>query len=228
MASKGGPDISENGMVLYLDASNTRSYPGSGTTWTDLSGNGNTGTLTNGPTFSAANMGSIVLDGTNDYIYRSSLSGFNSSTYTVLLWGKFVSVSSSGVLFSLGRSSGDADTEAQLYYNNSRLVYWDYAGSIAFNFINSSGTLSTNVYQYLGFTKNSTNGTFYIDGYSSGTGTAGFDASISTNDFVIGADIRDSINYVNGNISQFLLYNRVLSSSEVLQNYNATKARFGR
>ncbi len=228
MASKGGPDIIENGLTLFLDASNIRSYPGSGTTWSDLSGNGNNATLTNGPTFSAANLGSIVFDGTNDYIYRSSLSGFNSSTFTILLWGKFVSVSSSGVLFNLGRSSGDADTEAQLYYNNSRLVYWDYAGSIAFNFINSSGTLSTNVYQYLGFTKNSTNGTFYIDGYSSGTGTAAFNANISTNDFAIGADIRDSINYINGNIPQFLIYNRVLTAAEVLQNYNATKSRFGR
>jgi hypothetical protein len=222
-----GPKIITNGLVLYLDAANRNSYTGSGTTWTDLSGNGNNGTLTNGPTFNAANMGSIILDGTNDYIYRLSISNFNSSTYTILLWGKFVSVSSSGVLFSLGRSSGDADTEAQLYYNNSRLVYWDFAGSIAFNFIQSSGTLSTNVYQYLGFTKNSTNGTFYINGYSSGTGTAAFDANISTNDFTIGADIRDSINYVNGNISQFLIYNRVLTASEVLQNYNATKSRFG-
>jgi hypothetical protein len=228
MSGKIGPDINENGLILHLDAANRNSYPGSGTTWTDLSGNGNNGTLTNGPTFNAANMGSIVFDGTNDYIYRSSISNFNSSTYTILLWGKFVSVSSSGILFNLGRSSGDADTEAQLYYNNSRLVYWDYAGSIAFNFIQSSGTLSTNVYQYLGFTKNSTNGTFYINGYSSGTGTAAFDANISTNDFTIGADIRDSINYVNGNISQFLLYNRVLTASEVLQNYNATKSRFGR
>jgi hypothetical protein len=223
-----GPKIITNGLVLYLDAANRNSYPGTGTTWTDLSGNGNNGTLTNGPTFNASNMGSIVFDGTNDYIYRSSLNNFNSSTYTILLWGKFVSVSSSGILFNLGRSSGDADTEAQLYYNNSRLVYWDYAGSIAFNFIQSSGTLSTNVYQYLGFTKNSTNGTFYINGYSSGTGTAAFDANISTNDFTIGADIRDSINYVNGNISQFLLYNRVLTASEVLQNYNDTKSRFGR
>jgi hypothetical protein len=223
-----GPKIITNGLVLYLDAANRNSYPGTGTTWTDLSGNNNNGTLTNGPTFNASNMGSIVFDGTNDYIYRSSLNNFNSSTYTILLWGKFVSVSSSGILFNLGRSSGDADTEAQLYYNNSRLVYWDYAGSIAFNFIQSSGTLSTNVYQYLGFTKNSTNGTFYINGYSSGTGTAAFDANISTNDFTIGADIRDSINYVNGNISQFLLYNRVLTASEVLQNYNDTKSRFGR
>jgi len=222
-----GPRIVSNGLVLCLDAANKNSYPGTGTTWSDLSGNSNNGTLTNGPTFNATNMGSIVFDGTNDYIYRSSLSNFNSSTYTILLWGKFVSVSSSGVLFNLGRSSGDADTEAQLYYSNSRLVYWDFAGSIAFNFIQSSGTLSTNVYQYLGFTKNSTNGTFYINGYSSGTGTAAFDANISTNDFTIGADIRDSINYVNGNISQFLIYNRVLTASEVLQNYNATKSRFG-
>ena len=227
MSGKIGPDINENGLILHLDAANNKSYTGTGTTWTDLSGNGNNGTLTNGPTFNAANMGSIVFDGTNDYIYRSSISNFNSSTYTILLWGKFVSVSSSGILFNLGRSPSDANSEAQLYYNNSRLVYWDYAGSIAFNFIQSSGTLSTNVYQYLGFTKNSTNGTFYINGYSSGTGTAAFDANISTNDFTIGADIRDSINYVNGNISQFLLYNRVLTASEVLQNYNATKSRFG-
>jgi len=228
MSGKIGPDINENGLILHLDAANNKSYPGTGTTWTDLSGNSNNGTLTNGPTFNAANMGSIVFDGTNDYIYRSSLSNFNSSTYTILLWGKFVSVSSSGILFNLGRSPSDANSEAQLYYNNSRLVYWDYDGSMAFNFIQSSGILSTNVYQYLGFTKNSTNGTFYINGYSSGTGTAAFDANISTNDFTIGADIRDSINYVNGNISQFLLYNRVLTASEVLQNYNATKSRFGR
>jgi len=227
MSGKIGPDINENGLILHLDAANNKSYPGTGTTWTDLSGNGNNGTLTNGPTFSAANMGSIALDGTNDYIYRSSITGFNSSTYTVLLWAKFNSMSTYGILFSLGRSTSDAVTEAQFQQANSRLQYWDYDSSMAFNFIQSSGTLSTNVYQYLGFTKNSTNGTFYIDGYSSGTGTAAFDANISTNDFTIGADIRDSISYVNGNISQFLLYNRVLTASEVLQNYNATKSRFG-
>ena len=114
MSSKGGPDINENGLVLHLDAANNKSYPGSGTTWTDLSGNDNNGTLTNGPTFNASNMGSIALDGTNDYIYRSSLSNFNSSTYTVLLWAKFNSMSTYGILFSLGRSASDAATEAQL------------------------------------------------------------------------------------------------------------------
>ena len=72
MSIAGGPDIVENGLVLHLDAADSNSYPGSGTVWTDLSGNGYNGTLTNGPTFSSSNRGGIVLDGTNDYIYRSA------------------------------------------------------------------------------------------------------------------------------------------------------------
>lgn len=62
-----GPNIVRNGLVLCLDAASLRSYPGSGTTWNDLSGNNNNGTLTNGPTFNSENGGSIVFDGTNDY-----------------------------------------------------------------------------------------------------------------------------------------------------------------
>ena len=68
MSLSRGPKIVTNGLVLYLDAANKKSYPGSGTTWTDLSGNNNTGTLTNGPTFDSNNGGSIVFDGTNDYV----------------------------------------------------------------------------------------------------------------------------------------------------------------
>ena len=63
-----GPEITESGLVLALDAGNLKSYPTTGTTWTDLSGRGNTGTLTNGPTYSSANGGSIVFDGVNDYV----------------------------------------------------------------------------------------------------------------------------------------------------------------
>ena len=68
MATKYSPKIITNGLVLSLDAANNKSYPRSGTTWTDLSGNNNTGTLTNGPTFNAGNQGSIVFDGVDDYI----------------------------------------------------------------------------------------------------------------------------------------------------------------
>jgi hypothetical protein len=62
-----GPKIVTDGLVLCLDAANRKSYPGTGTAWNDLSGNGNNGTLVNGPTFSSANGGNLSFDGTNDY-----------------------------------------------------------------------------------------------------------------------------------------------------------------
>jgi len=68
MGVHNGAIIPQNGLQLLLDAANTKSYPGSGTTWTDLSGNGNTGTLTNSPTFTTDNGGAIRFDGTNDYV----------------------------------------------------------------------------------------------------------------------------------------------------------------
>ena len=63
-----GPDVSESGLVLALDAGNLKSYPGSGTTWTDLSGRGNTGTLVNGVGYNGSNLGSLVFDGVDDYV----------------------------------------------------------------------------------------------------------------------------------------------------------------
>ena len=66
MATNGGPNIIEDGLVFAVDAANKKSYPGSGTTWADLAGSNN-GTLINGPTFDSGNGGSIVFDGTNDY-----------------------------------------------------------------------------------------------------------------------------------------------------------------
>jgi hypothetical protein len=86
MSGKTGPDIIESGLVLCLDAANKNSYRGSGTTWTDLSGNGNNGTLTNGPTFSAGNQGSIVFDGVDDYVEVSNASSLNASTQTISVW----------------------------------------------------------------------------------------------------------------------------------------------
>jgi len=83
-----GPNISTSGLVLALDAANTKSYPGSGTTWTDMSGNNNNGTLTNGPTFNSANGGSIVFDGSNDFVTlgNQSVLGFTNGIFSVEAW----------------------------------------------------------------------------------------------------------------------------------------------
>ena len=87
MSTKYSPQIVTSGLVLALDAANKVSYPGTGTTWYDLSGNGNTGTITNGPTFSNVNLGTIVFDGTNDYVSIPSTSNFNNgNNITVEAW----------------------------------------------------------------------------------------------------------------------------------------------
>ena len=85
MASKSGPDIIEDGLVLCLDAASKRSYPGTGTVWTDLTGSNN-GTLTNGPTFDAGNGGSIVFDGTDDYIQLPTSIQIYNTSYTIEAW----------------------------------------------------------------------------------------------------------------------------------------------
>ena len=219
MATKYSPKIVTNGMVLYLDASNTRSYPGSGTTWNDLSGNGNNGTLTNGPTFSTANMGSIVFDGTNDYVIASnSLLSHGTSDWTYSTWLKFNGTPSLGTIFENG------------YWNNSLLVRFEtsvitiYSMSTYWGNFTLSPTLG--LWYKLDFFRNGNTLYFYLNGKLSQS--ISFTADIQpTSNILIGSSQHAANQCFNGNISQFLIYNRALSATEVLQNYNATKSRFG-
>jgi hypothetical protein len=75
--------FNSNGALLYLDAGQSASYPGSGTTWTDLSGNGRNGTLTSGPAYTSADGGSIVFDGVNDYVQCSGSPTVTAATFLV-------------------------------------------------------------------------------------------------------------------------------------------------
>ena len=96
-AVEGGPNVVNSGLVLYLDAANNKSYPGSGTAWTDLSNSGNNITLTNGPTFSSTNNGNISFDGVNDYadFYAPNLG----TTTTIELWCKLGAAYSGTMMF---------------------------------------------------------------------------------------------------------------------------------
>ena len=90
------PRIVTSGLVLALDAADRNSYPRTGTTWTDLSGNGYNGTLTNSPTFSNSNGGSIIFDGTNDYTSTSlDLSLNNTNSVSISMWIKTGNLSQS-------------------------------------------------------------------------------------------------------------------------------------
>jgi hypothetical protein len=84
MALSHSPSIVTDGLVLCLDAGNPKSYPGSGTTWTDLSGNGNNGTLVNGVGYSGDNLGSLSFDGVNDYYNRALTASEIQQNYNAL------------------------------------------------------------------------------------------------------------------------------------------------
>ena len=233
MASKGGPDIIESGLTLFLDASNIRSYPGSGTTWSELSGNGNNGTLTNGPTFSAGNLGSIVFDGVDDYVTKTSWISPPTNTFTIGCWVKFSDNVNDRYLLSFGRDIGGSTGGLALFaygFNSiSDVLIFEFGSGIGR--VSSGIVPSLNIWYYLTVTADATNVKFYLNGELKNTSSQGSGAITSSPTLSIGSYVNSSgtpgAYFYAGNIAQVLIYNRALTADEVLQNYNATKSRFG-
>ena len=188
MSGKSGPDIVENGLVLCLDAANKLSYPGSGTTWRDLSGNSNTGTLTNGPTFSAANQGSIVFDGVNDYVINSSPTNIpvGSSSRTVQLW--VYPKTNTCPLVQLGTGGGGNQVYIVSFYNVSGTLYLFTDGINSANNISFSGTdLPTlNTWNHVTFGNSGQNWFYYLNGVSKLSGTFGVTLNTIGQKYIVG------------------------------------------
>ena len=207
------PRIVTDGLVLALDAANPKSYPGSGTTWTDLSGRGNTGTLTNGPTYSSTNGGSIVFDGSNDYVDLGT-SIQNYSIFTTSFWINYN-------VFSSSHRSPLGDDSALYSYHIlflSEFIYLSFSPTFAFVGVNH-GTINTNIWYNFVVTKDSSNNVvFYKNGVSLGGGNQSGTININK--------IGKGYVHDNANISNVSFYNRALSAAEVSQNFNALKSRF--
>ena len=132
MGAYAGPDIVENGLVLALDAGNSKSYPGTGTTWTDLSGRGNTGTLNNMEIpgdYSTANGGFLTFDGTDEFVQINNPTTFHNQNFTISAWinpGVQDSVTVSIMDFDHASTNGwviqsqDANSNRNYY-----LAWWD-------------------------------------------------------------------------------------------------------
>ncbi len=205
------PKIVTDGLVLYLDAANTRSYPGTGTVWTDLSRSGNNGTLTNGPTFNSSNNGSIVFDGTNDYINMNNVNFGN--TYTISLLVRLNDLNSRVWV------GGIDTTEYHMNFQSGNMV-----NRVNNNLITFSTNVTTNIWYNISLVRNNTTLTCYKNGNLVSSTTI---AGATTNFVLYRIGSSPSGFYGNGNISNILIYNRALSATEVLQNYNTTKSRFG-
>ena len=216
-----GPHIVTDGLVLHLDAANTKSYPGSGTTWSDVSGNDNNGTLTNSPTFSSSNSGTFNFDESNDYVKIDNTSILPTAAYTKI--AAFRPESSTSNIIS-GGSTGDSGQHAFWMGGTSTTLQSGHNGNwstVAY----SPGDM-LNQWWIGAVTFNTVTGwVLYLNGQQVDT-----DASTAT--FIGGNTVRigaynDAANLFDGDISTVMIYNRALTPQEVLQNYNATKSRFG-
>jgi hypothetical protein len=214
------------GLVLYLDAENLKSYS-SGLNWYDLTSNGNNGVLTNGATFS---LSSISFDGVDDYVNIPYNSSFNlTQDFTISVWVKTSSYSNNYQgIFNL---FDNAPTE----YNGFGITINDQYQKYSFLIAGSAGSFEY-IYMDDDFVLNEW---YFITGVNSGgtsslyvNGAKQLDTSTLTivaplNNLKIGALYESGpFGLFNGNVSQCLLYNKPLTPSEVLQNYNATKWRF--
>ena len=223
IATKG---IVQSGLVLNLDAGVSSSYPGSGTTWTNLIGGGNNGTLVNGPTYSSGNGGSLVFDGVDDYGNFSSRILTNVVTeISCFMW---IYPKSDGVVLAiLGQSAINSSYHHSAIEVGSsgelRMSLWHNSLT---NRINS--TLSLNTWNNVGFTYAGTTLTGYLN--SSNVGTTTFTWS-KPSDIYFGIMSFDGTNmgtsaYGDGNVSNIQVYNRALTAAEIQQNFNATRSRF--
>ena len=232
MAVSSGPDIVDSGLVLALDAADRNSYPGSGTTWTDLSGRGNTGTLTNGPTYSSANGGSFVFDGVDDYVDIGSL-GSQFTNFTVEIWFKSDSVTNYRNPIDcnwLIENGSYSNLGPRLEQNSSGNLNWIVgSGSDVYSFVTlvPSG-LSSTPYHHAVITKtSSTNFNGYYNGnYTSSLSFSGWAGSMLSVSVGRGFSASGERWFI-GKIPSVKIYNRALSATEIQQNFNSVRSRFG-
>jgi hypothetical protein len=217
--------IVTDGLVLNLDGGFTPSYPRSGTTWSDVSLSGNNGTLTNGPTFNSDNGGSIVFDGMDDYVNTNAVTLTTSSFSCESFFQWYTVGNNRGVLHSLsynypntGYLIRQADT------NDNKIVVWSDNGTETF--VLSTATIPINTWKHLVVVQNTNNCSIYINGVLDSSQSLSNPVINITYPYRIGQ--RGSTGaYLSGRIAVNRIYNRALSATEILQNYNAQKGRFG-
>jgi hypothetical protein len=220
MGVSGGPYIvRDSSLVLELDAADRNSYVSGSTIWNDISLNNNSGSLINGPTFSSASLGGIVFDGVNDHVNSTNtILGASPSTYEMVV--KINARTNSNVENAFFTAGIESPNRMRLYFmrnNNFAVAYYDNDFTFSYSvqvgviydvcFVESgTGTVSLYV-----------NGSFIQSTNLTAPNTLGTSLYIG----------RYATIYLNAEVYNAKIYNRVLSAQEVLQNYNAQKSRFG-
>ena len=223
MALVHSPSIVLNGLISYWDAANIKSYPGSGTTWSDLSGNRYNGTLTNGPTYSSGNFGSISFDGTDDYVLMSSNSFTANGGATLDIWFNTNTIADDGLL-----NHSDFQYFNFFLSNGTTSIRFEYKSTVS-NFTQLFSTTNSivvgNWYNVVGVV-DSVGAKIYINGTLNASNTTPQNLGTVTSNVYVGAYNATEYRY-SGKISVVKRYNRPLSAAEVSQNFNAIRGRYG-
>ena len=221
MAFNFSPKVVTDGLVLYLDAANSKSIVSGSTTWNDLSRGGTNATLINGPTFNSGSGGNIIFDGVNDYVNLGNTSNTlfsHTSPWSVQFTVKIVNFIGGITYPGFMVKGAAAGSGVLVYYVSSGLMYWKHNNAnIAIT------TLVTNRIYTIAFTYS---GSGNISAYINGNFVTTAGTMVST-DTLSSLYLGRGDQYGNNGLYSFLKYNRSLTSEEILQNYNATKRRFG-
>jgi hypothetical protein len=229
-------DIVRDGLVLNLDAGNLASYPGSGTTWTDVSGGSNNGTLVNTPTYSSANGGSLVFNGSTQYatLPTNLLIHETGNPFTFSIWFK---TSSTGII--LGQTSTSTPNSGggyvpAIYVGTNGLLYTScFWGGSTGNQSVTSTTVNNGNWNNITVTFSSGTQTSYLNGTSYATLAKTQTNYTSTYFYFLGTGTGASWTsfpaspYFNGSIATTSYYNKALTAAEIQQNYNALATRYG-
>jgi len=227
-----GENIVTSDLALYLDAAYRPSYPTTGTTWYDVSGYNNNATLVNGPTFNSGNGGSIVFDGTDDYGFTSSTTSVgNSNTVCAFIKLNGLQTNTSGAGLSGGTiytpTANGVDNYIGISGNKLYLFATEIADVNNFGLIGTTSLDTSNsVWYYVTSVINGNTATIYINGVLEATITQPFIIASWSGNGYIGCRT-PTTRLLKGSIANISVYSRALTQSEILQNFNAQKSRFG-
>ena len=222
--------IVTNGLVLNLDAGRKSSYPNTGTTWTDISGNGYNGTMTNGPIFGTASGGQITFDGIDDNVNMGSNSAFNLTNISISIWVKLDTTASNN--FIVGRYfTTTVDNGWFIYYSpTTQKIRFEGRESEALYISNqSTNNYNVNTWYNIVCTKSANTWSIYSNGVLDMSQSIGLgNVAFANNNMQFGGMFTNfGNNYGKHSIGSIHMYNRALSATEITQNFNATKSRFG-
>jgi hypothetical protein len=228
------PRIVTDGLVLYFDAANSRCYSGTGLTAFDITGT-KVGSFSNGLGYSSTNRGYFSFDGTNDFLNLTT--NLNTgSNFSVFAWIYPGNINQRNAIVGNSYPYTSADgwflSTATNYLGTSNTFFISVGADVAFRTA-ANESLTLNAWNYIGGTVTNGGGSIVlyrdanqITTYQAGTQTVNT-ITYNTQEMAIGRRTTSQLESFIGNIALVQIYNRVLSNAEILQNYRATKARYG-